>query len=115
MIRLQRIGRKKIPFYRLIINEKGRDTQAKSLEILGTYNPLATPKILLVKADRINHWISLGAKLSNTVHNLLLKEGIITGDKAKSVSLTKKRRTKIEAIKAKEEESKKVVEEVKVA
>lgn len=95
VIRLQRVGKTKRPSYRLVISEKARDPQARSKEILGFYNPLQTPKLFEVKKDRIEYWLGVGAQLSNTVHNLLVREGIITGDKKKSVRISKKRSAKL--------------------
>lgn len=115
MIRLQRVGKKKQPTYRLVISEKARDTQAKALEILGHYSPTQNPKVLELKADRIKHWISMGAQASETVNNLLIREGVIEGKKAKSVSLTKKRRGKIDAKKAEADQKVKDAEEAKKA
>ncbi len=105
-IRLQRMGKKKAPTYRLVISEKARDTQAKSLEILGHYNPTQQPKVLELKVDKIKHYLSQGAQMSNTVHNILVKEGIIESKKKmKSVTITTKRREKIDAQKIEKEES----------
>jgi small subunit ribosomal protein S16 len=95
-IRLQRIGKRKQPYYRLIISEKGRDTQAKSLEILGNYGPTEVPKVLSLNVDRIKYWLSVGAQTSNTIHNLFVREGIIKADKKKSVTITNKRKAKID-------------------
>jgi small subunit ribosomal protein S16 len=78
-IRLSRIGKKKKPMYRLIISENARDTHAKVLEILGSYNPFT--KNLVAKNDRINYWISKGSGLSVTVNNLLIDKGVIKGEK----------------------------------
>ena len=91
-IRLQRIGKKKQPTYRLIVSEKTKDTQAGSLEILGEYNPVRTEKVINLKEDRIKHWISVGAQPSNTVNNLLIKAGVIEGKAQKSVTITNKRK-----------------------
>lgn len=99
-IRLQRLGRNKQPVYRLIVSEGIRDTQYGSLEILGSYNPTLKPKKIDFKADRVKHWISVGAQPSDTVKNLLISEGIITGKKTKPVSITAKRAKKLEAKKA---------------
>ncbi|MDD2656104.1 MAG: 30S ribosomal protein S16 [Patescibacteria group bacterium] len=99
-IRLQRIGKRKQPTYRFIISEKHRDTQYNSLEILGNYNPTQNPKVLELKKDRIKHWLSVGAQTSNTVHNIFVREGLIEGKKKKSVTITAKRKVKIEAKKA---------------
>jgi len=96
-IRLQRTGKNKRPSYRIIVSENARDTQAHSVEILGFYNPVEQPKKLELKVDRIKHWISHGAQMSDTVHNLLVKEGVVSDKKRRSVSLTKKRREKIAA------------------
>ena len=109
-IRLQRLGKKKQPTYRLVISEKARDTQGHALEILGHYNPVNSEKKLEIKEDRIKYWLSKGAQTSETVHNLLVKAGVITEGKKKSVAISNKRKAKInekaEAGKADEEEKK---------
>jgi len=92
-IRLSRIGRTKQPFYRIIISEKTKDTWGDSLEILGSYNPRS--KEFVAKKERITYWLSKGAQTSDTVHNLLLKQGVITGKPVKVVSITKKRKEAI--------------------
>lgn len=102
MIRLQRVGKKKQPSYRLVVSEKARDTQAGSLELLGYFNPLRTPKVIEFKVDRIKYWISKGAQPSNTLHNMFVAQGIIEGKKRKSVSLSTARKEKIAAKKGKE-------------
>ena len=94
-IRLQRVGKKKFPVYRLVVSEKARDPQARHLEIVGTYNPHDKENGLVLKEDRIKHWIASGAQMSNTVNNLLLKNSVITGDKKKSVTISKKRTGKL--------------------
>lgn len=101
-IRLQRIGKKKIASYRLIVSEKARDTHDKYLELLGTFDPHAKANQFLPKKDRIEYWIGKGAVASPTVHNLLLTAGIVKGKKEKSVFLTKKRQTKLAEKKSKE-------------
>ena len=107
MIRLQRMGKKKKPTYRFVINEKARDTQAKRLEILGHYSPTENPKVLELKVDRIKHWLSVGAQASETVHNILVREGIVEGKKRKSVTITNKRKAKLGEKQVAEEEKKK--------
>lgn len=94
-IKLSRIGKKKAPMYRLIITEVGRDPYGRALEILGSYNPFS--KDLQVKAERIKHWLSLGAQMTPTANNLLVTKGIVEGTKVKAAKVTKKRRAKIEA------------------
>ncbi len=87
-IRLARVGKKKNPTYRFIISESARDTYGKALEILGHYN--AFTKVTEVKKDRILYWISQGAKLSPTVHNMLVDQNVITGEKVKASKSKKK-------------------------
>lgn len=95
MLRLQRLGKSKHPSYRLIVSDKRKDPQAGHLEILGVYNPAVNPKVIDFKVDRIKYWISVGAKGSATVHNLLVNQGVLTGKKKKSVALSNKRRAEI--------------------
>ncbi len=96
MIRLQRVGKKKQPTYRLIVSEKTKDTHDKYVELLGSFNPHLKEGGFLPKADRIKYWISVGAQPSDTVRNLLINAGIIEGKKGKSVFLSGKRKAKME-------------------
>ena len=73
MIRLARFGAKKKPTYRLVVIEKERARNGRSLEIVGTYNPRTTPASVDLKRERIEHWLSKGAKLSETVSRLFSK------------------------------------------
>ncbi|MBT6254078.1 30S ribosomal protein S16 [Candidatus Uhrbacteria bacterium] len=96
-IRLSRIGKKKQPIYRVIVTEKRRDPYGKFLEILGNYDPRSTDKKLTLKEDRVSHWLSVGAQPSDTVKNLLIREGLIKSDKkAKAVAISKKRQAKLD-------------------
>lgn len=97
MIRLQRVGKKKLSSYRLIISEKARDTKDVYLELLGTYDPHAKENQFKPNAERINYWLSKGAQASTTIHNLLVSAGIVKGKKEKSVFLSKKRTVKVAA------------------
>jgi len=96
-IRLQRVGKAKSPSYRLIVSEKARDTQGIPLEYLGNYNPMNKEKKLEVKADRVKHWLSVGAQTSDTVHNLLVSNKVIDAKKKSVTHLSKKRTTKAAA------------------
>ena len=96
-IRLQRTGRKNDPHFRLIVTEstlKPKTTQFA--EIVGTYNVKAG--IFEAKADRVKHWISVGAQVTPTAHNLLITKGVIEGKKINA--LPKKTPQKKEAVKA---------------
>lgn len=96
-IRLSRTGKKGQPSYRLIVSEKARDPWGKYLELLGNFNPRT--KELNAKKDRIEHWISKGAQMSPTANNILLKAGIVTGKKQKSVNISKARAAKMNKVK----------------
>lgn len=79
-IRLQRIGRKNDPHFRLIVTESTHKPKTtKFTEIVGTYNVKAG--IFETKADRVKHWMSVGATPSPTVYNLLISKGVIEGRK----------------------------------
>lgn len=92
-IRLSKTGKKNKKMFRLIVSEKTKDPYSDSLEILGSYNPHS--KELSVKADRVKHWISNGAGMSDTANNLLVEHKIIEGKKLAASSLSKKRTEKI--------------------
>ncbi|MBI2100823.1 MAG: 30S ribosomal protein S16 [Candidatus Vogelbacteria bacterium] len=80
MIRLQRVGRKHDPAFRLVAVDSRRSTKSgRFLEILGSYNPHR--KTVSVKAERVKHWLAFGAKASGTVHNILVDQKIIAGKK----------------------------------
>lgn len=115
-IRLSRVGKRKKPLYRVVVSENTKDMYGNHLEILGQYNPHT--KEVAVKNDRIEHWLKMGAQASESVMNLLMKVGLIKADKkAKAVSISKKRQTKIEAKKtaelAKNEAAKAAAEKAK--
>jgi len=88
-IKFSRKGKKNQPFFRIIVLEKSKDPFGDFLEDLGYLNPL-TKKISL-KVDRIKHWISQGAQPTGSVHNLLVREGVIKADKVKVTKIHKKK------------------------
>lgn len=91
-IRLQRIGRKNEPSFRVVLTDsKNAAKSGKFLEIVGSYNPKAGETIF--KTDRIKHWIKNGAQISDTVHNFLVSQKVIEGKK-KNVLPNKKITTK---------------------
>ena len=75
VIRLSRKGRRNRPIYRIVVAEHSRPTDGKFVEVVGTYNSIAPDKPLSVKKDRVEYWMSKGAKPSNTVAKLLNKVG----------------------------------------
>ncbi len=71
MIRLARFGAKKKPFYRVVVIEKERARNGRSIEVVGHYNPLATPAQVVLDYGRIQYWQGVGAQVSDTVGRLL--------------------------------------------
>jgi len=72
-IRLTRLGRKKKPFYRIVVanNEAPRD--GKFLEVVGTYDPNQDPAAVTFDTEKLNHWLGLGAEPTVTVRSLIKK------------------------------------------
>jgi small subunit ribosomal protein S16 len=71
MIRLARIGARKQPYYRVVVIEKERARNGRSVEVVGTYNPRTDPPSIDLKRDRVDYWVSKGAKLSERVGKLV--------------------------------------------
>jgi small subunit ribosomal protein S16 len=73
MIRLARVGARKQPHYRVVVIEKDRARNGRSIEVVGIYNPRTTPATVDLKRDRIDYWTGNGAQLSERVGKLLAK------------------------------------------
>jgi small subunit ribosomal protein S16 len=73
-IRLARHGRKKRPFYRIVVADERFSRDGRFLEKVGTYNPLADPAEISVKKERVDYWLGQGAQPTDTVRSLLNKE-----------------------------------------
>ncbi|HXE07611.1 MAG TPA: 30S ribosomal protein S16 [Acidobacteriaceae bacterium] len=71
MIRLARVGARKQPHYRIVVIEKDRARNGRSVEVVGTYNPRTSPASLELKRDRIDYWVGNGARLSDRLGKLL--------------------------------------------
>ena len=92
MIRLQRTGKKNQPFFKVVVTEKEKSsTRGRFVEQVGFYNPLTKERSL--KADRIKHWMSVGAQSSDTLYNMLVTEKVVEGDKRKKHNKSKKKET----------------------
>ena len=96
MIRLSRIGKRGQAYFRVVVVEHTKKPKGEYLELLGTYNP--HEKVLNVKKDRIDYWVSKGAQPSPTVNNLLVNYKI--WDKPKVQSWKPKAKPKVEALAA---------------
>ena len=73
MIRMARFGARKQPYYRVVVIDKERARNGRSVEVVGTYNTRTSPASFEVKRDRIEYWRSKGAQLSPTLTRLLEK------------------------------------------
>ena len=71
MIRLARVGARKQPHYRVVVIEKDRARNGRSLEVVGIYNPRTSPATVELKRERIEYWTSKGAQLSERVGKLV--------------------------------------------
>lgn len=76
-IRLARHGAKKRPFYRIVVADGESPRDGRYLENVGTYNPLLDPVEVNLKTERVQYWLQQGAIPSDTVKNILKKEGVI--------------------------------------
>jgi small subunit ribosomal protein S16 len=73
MIRLARTGARKQPHYRVVVIEKDRARNGRSVEVVGTYNPRTNPTSIDLKRERIDFWVSKGAQMSDRVSKLVAK------------------------------------------
>ena len=71
MIRLARRGARKQPHYRVVVIEKELPRNGRPVEVVGTYNPRTNPASVELKRDRIEYWISKGAKMSDRVSKIV--------------------------------------------
>ena len=80
MMRLQRVGRKNDPSYRIVVVDKRTGPKSnKNIDILGSYNPKMN--YIQIDADKAREWISKGVQPSDTVHNILVGQKVIEGKK----------------------------------
>lgn len=87
-IRLQRIGKRGQAYFRVVVLEHTSRPQGKYMELLGSYDPHKNE--INVKADKVKYWLSKGAKMSETVNNLLVGRKIVEGEKVQVWKAKKK-------------------------
>lgn len=78
-IRFNRVGKRNQAYFRIALQEKGKAPGKRHVELLGSYDP--HKKMTVIKKERVLYWMGQGAEVSDSVHNLLLREGVVTGDK----------------------------------
>ena len=75
-IKLQRLGKIRAPFYRIIVSDARTRRDGKAIETIGRYNPMTEPSLIEVDSDRAQHWLKVGAQPTDAVKHLLE----VTGD-----------------------------------
>lgn len=75
-IRLSRIGKKKKPYYRVVVTDQRRPRDGRFVEIVGSYDPLKKPAEIKLEAERIKYWLGCGAQPSDTVRSFIRQQKI---------------------------------------
>ncbi len=76
-IRLKRVGAKKTPFYRVVVADSRAPRDGRSIEQIGTFNPLANPSVVKIDEEKALDWMSKGAQPSDTVRTMFSEQGIM--------------------------------------
>lgn len=76
-IRLRRMGKKRAPYYRIVVADSRYPRDGRFIEEVGSYDPMTEPATVKVDADKVKEWIKNGAQPTDTVKNLLKKNGVI--------------------------------------
>ena len=76
-IRLKRMGSKKRPFYRIVVADSRSPRDGRFIETVGTYNPLTDPETVTLKEEKVMNWLYNGAQPSDTVRNILSRNGVM--------------------------------------
>ena len=76
-IRLKRIGKKKNPYYRVVVVDSRYPRDGRFIEEIGTYNPMTEPSEVNIDGEKVQAWLKNGAQPTDTVRALLKKSGII--------------------------------------
>ena len=72
-IRLQRFGKKKAPFYHIVVADSKSQRDGRIIEQIGTYNPMTEPSTIVLDKEKVEKWIKNGAKPTDTVKALIEK------------------------------------------
>ena len=75
-IRLQRVGAKKAPFYKIVVADSRYPRDGRIVEEIGNYDPMKEPAVINLNAEKVKTWISNGAQPTDTVRALIKKAGI---------------------------------------
>ena len=109
-IRLARGGAKNRPYYRMVVADSRMPRDGRYIERLGSYNPMlehGDENRLVIKEDRIKHWLSVGAQASDRVQRLLSQAGVVDAKaRAEQTKQDKPKAKALERIREKEEAAK---------
>ena len=78
-IRLARYGKKKRPFYRIVVAQDTSPRDGRFIETIGTYDPCTDPESVTIKKDRALDWLSKGAQPTQSADQILRREGVFKG------------------------------------
>lgn len=76
-IRLNRMGAKRQPFYRVVVADSHSPRDGRFIEIVGNYDPTKNPALVKIDEEKVISWIKKGAQPTDTVRSLLSKQGIM--------------------------------------
>ncbi len=76
-IRLRRVGKKKQPAYRIVVADVRAPRDGSIVEQVGHYDPLTDPPAVVLNAERVKHWLEVGARPSATVSRILEAQGVV--------------------------------------
>ena len=76
-LRLKRMGAKKAPFYRVVVADSRAPRDGKFIEEIGYYNPMTDPADIKIDEEKAQKWLNNGAQPSDTVRNILSRQGIM--------------------------------------
>jgi len=78
-IRLARFGKKKKPFYRVVVANETSPRDGRFIEVLGTYDPCSHPVKISLDKEKAREWLKKGAQPTQTANQILRKEGVFKG------------------------------------
>ena len=76
-IRLNRVGKKKQPFYRIVVMDQRKARNSDYVEVVGHYDPRRQPVLINLKAERIQYWLGQGAQPTDTVRSFLRRQKLV--------------------------------------
>lgn len=86
-IRLARHGAKKRPFYRIVVTDSRAPRDGRRIDQIGYYDPCQNPARVVIREDRLFHWLSRGAQPSSSVRQLIKRSGLTAGPSAPAAAV----------------------------